>query len=116
MTDIFKKPGILITVAVAAVLVIGGVLYMVWRRLSLVEMKQDNSSSDHLSVKADISKLQNEVKNRDEKILELKDRIASLERQILEVKITGRSSKSAKKAKVKCDDESCVLDSISDAE
>lgn len=116
MTDILKKPGILITIAVAIVLVIGGILYMVWRRLSLIEMKQENSSSDHVSIKADVSKLQNEVKNRDEKISELKDRISSLERQLLEVKLAGRSSKPTKKAKIKCDDDSCALDSISDAE
>jgi len=133
MADKEKKPNYLIWIMVGIgifVLVFGMGFYLMWRKMSFLDIKAATTGKTVEDLRVTIVKLESEIKNKDEKLQDLSKEVGELRNtnttvtyQLKEIKKNmklqrtsfagsqqARTQNSSKKQQQNCNDDSCLQD------
>jgi hypothetical protein len=119
MADVDKKQGspikIIIIVVVVAAVILGAIAYLLWSKISSLELKLSVLDNNTGVDRASIEKLKSDVSKRDDNIIAAASKLGDIEKNIVELKLEYKNMKKAMKvAKVaptplssECKDGSC---------
>lgn len=117
MTEGLKKYNLIYIIAAGVIVIaIGIAIYMLYRRIAMVDSENVKRKDTIQKINIDMEAVRGELKNRDEKIANLieengkmKEELTKLKYQIKELKSASPATITVGKKKKECKDGSCTM-------